>query len=131
MPVEAETIEMAIKIAEEYIKAHYYDESHLSYEIREAKQPQASEGIHDATAEVMQLLLEKNRKYGDNNLTKFGHTGILVRLHDKLARLENLKNAGADSAQEYDDIRESIEDVYKDIAGYGIIGLKLMREGRL
>ncbi len=127
--VGGDTYEEALETAKEYIKKHYGD-SGVFYELGE-EEPSAAERIRDVTAEVVQLLLEKNKKYGDNNLTKFGHTGILVRLHDKLARLENLKIAGADSAQEYDDTRESIEDVYKDIAGYGILGLKLMREGRL
>jgi len=123
LPIEAESLEMACQIAEKYIEAHYYDANHMTFEVREIEEEQpASEGIKEATAEVMHLLLEKNAKYGNNNLTKYGHTGILVRLSDKLSRLENM--AGTEH-------RESIEDVYKDIAGYGILGLKLMREGRL
>ncbi|MCK9327779.1 MAG: hypothetical protein M0P69_19950 [Bacteroidales bacterium] len=132
LPIEAESIEMACKIAEKYIEAHYYDANHMTFEVREIEEEQpASEGIKEATAEVMHLLLEKNAKYGNNNLTKYGHTGILVRLSDKLSRLENMAESGAKNVNEYNKLRESIEDVYKDIAGYGILGLKLMREGRL
>jgi len=104
----------------------------MTFEVREIEEEQpASEGIKEATAEVMHLLLEKNAKYGNNNLAKYGHTGILVRLSDKLSRLENMAESGAKNVNEYNKLRESIEDVYKDIAGYGILGLKLMREGRL
>jgi hypothetical protein len=132
LPIEAESLEMAFKIAEKYIQTHYLEPDYVTYQVREIEEEQpASEGIKDATAEVMHLLLEKNAKYGNSNLTKYGHMGILVRLSDKLARLENLSEAGAKNVKEYDKLRESIEDVYKDIAGYGILGLKLMREGRL
>jgi len=133
LPIEAESIEMAIKIAEKYIEAHYLEPDYVTYQVREVEEEEqpASESIKDATADVMHLLLEKNAKYGNNNLTKYGHTGILVRLSDKLARLENLSEAGAKNVKEYDKLRESIEDVYKDIAGYGINGYRLMREGKI
>jgi len=134
--IEAESMgkncrEMAIRIAEEHIRAHYYDAPHLTFEVREARLHSETESIHDATADVMQLLLEKNAKYGNDNLCQYGHLGIIVRLSDKLSRLENLTKDGAKDVDEYDDLIESIEDVYKDIAGYGILGLKLMREGKL
>ena len=132
--IAAATTEEAERIADEFVLRRYGEG--VYYEVYEEEEEEitveeASESIQDATAEVMQLLLEKNAKYGNNNLTKYGHTGILVRLSDKLSRLENMSEAGAKNVKEYDELRESIEDVYKDIAGYGILGLKLMREGKL
>ena len=118
--VGGETYEEALETAKEYIKKHYGDNG-IYFDIDE-EEPSATERIRDVTAEVMQLLLEKNRKYGDNNLCKHGHLGIIVRLSDKLSRLENLRGT---------EHEEAIEDVYKDIAGYGILGLKLMRENKL
>ena len=133
--IAAATTEEAERIADEFVLRRYgegvYYEVYEEEEEEEITVEEASEPIQDATAEVMHLLLEKNAKYGNNNLTKYGHTGILVRLSDKLSRLENMSEAGAKNVKEYDELRESIEDVYKDIAGYGILGLKLMREGRL
>ena len=78
--------------------------------------------------EIKELLIRKNKQYGNGNLTKHGHLGILVRLSDKLARLENLTKAGAKNAKEYDDIIKATEDAYKDIAGYAINALRLMRD---
>ncbi|MFA5658908.1 MAG: hypothetical protein WC900_06450 [Oscillospiraceae bacterium] len=118
--VGGKTYEEALGTAKEYIR-NFYEENDMRFEVREAETG-AAEKIQDATADVMQLLLEKNRKYGDNNLTRHGHMGIIVRLSDKLSRLENLQGT---------EHEEAIEDVYKDIAGYGILGLKLMKEGRL
>ena len=132
--IAAATTEEAERIAEQFVLRRYGEG--VYYEVYEEEEEEitveeASESIQDATAEVMHLLLEKNAKYGNNNLTKYGHTGILVRLSDKLSRLENMSEAGAKNVNEYDELRESIEDVYKDIAGYGILGLKLMREGKI
>ena len=133
--IAADTDERAEKIAEEYVLRRFgegvYYELYTEKEKEEITVEEAAESIQDATADVMKLLLEKNAKYGNNNLTKYGHTGIIVRLSDKLARLENLSEAGAKNVKEYDNLRESIEDVYKDIAGYGINGYRLMKEGRI
>ena len=132
LPIEAESIEMACKIAEKYIEAHYYDANHMTFEVREIEEEQpASEGIKDATAEVLELVLDKNRRYGNDNLTTHGHLGIIVRVSDKLARIKNMSKADEKNKEEYEKARRKMERDYMDIAGYGILGLKLMREGRL
>lgn len=81
--------------------------------------------FEEISLEIAKLLEQKNKAYGDNNLVKYGMFGVIVRLSDKLARLENISNLKKD---EYD---ESIEDTLKDIAGYAINALRLKREGRL
>lgn len=83
---------------------------------------ESEQGLINTTSEILDLLIEKNEKYGDENLTQHGHSGIMVRLSDKLSRLESLKDS---------EHTEALEDVYKDIAGYAINGLRLMREGRI
>src|SRR6056297_1535300 len=132
LPIEAESLEMAFKIAEKYIQTHYLEPDSVTYQVREIEEEQpASEGIKDATAEVLELVLDKNRRYGNDNLTTHGHLGIIVRVSDKLARIKNMSKADEKNKEEYEKARRKMERDYMDIAGYGILGLKLMREGRL
>ena len=73
--------------------------------------------------ELEELLKMKNKMYGDENMLKIGEKGSLVRMEDKIMRLKNLldlKEQGTNQEAE-------IEDNWKDIAGYGIIGLMLQR----
>ena len=78
----------------------------------------------EIASEIADMLIKKNADYGDSNLTKHGMTGIIVRLSDKLARLENLQGKKGH-------IDETTEDTLKDIAGYAINALRLKREGKI
>jgi hypothetical protein len=78
----------------------------------------------DIASEIADMLIKKNADYGDKNLTKYGMAGIIVRLSDKLARLENLQGKKGH-------IDETTEDTLKDIAGYAINALRLKREGKI
>jgi hypothetical protein len=62
-------------------------------------------------------LVKKQRDYGHENIARFGRQGLLIRTHDKVARLENLAKT-ARHAQ-----NESLEDTVLDIAGYSTIGV--------
>lgn len=71
--------------------------------------------------EMKGLLKKKNRTYGDKNITKIGKEGVLIRLEEKIERLKNMiENKISDE--------ETIEDTWKDIAGYAIIGIMLERD---
>jgi hypothetical protein len=72
---------------------------------------------------VRELLLAKHHDYGTSNLKKHGLFGIIVRLSDKLARIENLTSK--DNSIE---VEESIMDTFIDIAGYGVQALIMMGE---
>jgi hypothetical protein len=78
----------------------------------------------DIVSEIADMLIKKNADYGYSNLTKHGMTGIIVRLSDKLARLENLQHKKGQ-------VEETTEDTLKDIAGYAINALRLKREGKI
>ena len=65
---------------------------------------------------VLDTVIRKQCDYGHHNIARFGRLGLLVRLHDKIARLENLLGSG--SAPNH----ESIEDNILDVMGYSIIG---------
>jgi hypothetical protein len=71
------------------------------------------DAIDWAWLRVRPILIDRQRKYGHENINRSGELGLLVRLNDKLARMGNLlKVSGED---------ESVEDTAIDIAGYGII----------
>lgn len=65
---------------------------------------------------LLEVLVRKQRDYGHENIARFGRLGLLVRVHDKIARLENLLASGAKPNN------ESIEDNIGDVIGYSIIG---------
>lgn len=65
-------------------------------------------------------LCNKQRDYGPNNIARFGQSGLLLRLHDKVARLENLLSNGREATN------ESLHDTYLDIVGYSTIGIMLI-----
>lgn len=73
--------------------------------------------------EIVVMLEQKHHDYGARNLTRFGLFGILVRLSDKLARLENI--IGNNLQAQVSD--ERIEDTFKDIIGYALQAILMLR----
>jgi hypothetical protein len=74
--------------------------------------------------ELLDLLLSKHKDYGSKNISDApggALNGLRVRMHDKLARINNLY--GSALLPEH----ESLEDSFKDMANYAIIGLLVMR----
>jgi hypothetical protein len=66
---------------------------------------------------VLPILIRKQRDYGHENIRRFGRKGLIVRIHDKVARLENLLDNGNKPSN------ESIKDTLLDIVGYSAIGI--------
>lgn len=66
------------------------------------------------------LAISKQHDYGHDNILAFGHQGIVVRIHDKWARIQNLVGKGADPSN------ESLEDSFADIVNYCVIGIMLV-----
>ena len=64
--------------------------------------------------EVGILMRDRHKKYGNGNISKRGIPGILVRLDDKLARIDNGDLDYAD---------ESYRDAWLDVVGYGLVAL--------
>lgn len=74
--------------------------------------------------ELMSVLLKKHKDYGPKNIADApggAVNGLRVRIHDKIARINNLIDNG--KTPEY----ESLEDSFKDLANYAIIGLLVLR----
>jgi hypothetical protein len=81
----------------------------------------ASAGVFDSwmlREEVTATLIKKQMDYGPENISRFGRQGLLVRCHDKLARLRNLHIVRQGQAS-----NESVTDTYLDIVGYSAIGM--------
>ena len=79
---------------------------------------------HHVADEIAELLDQKRADYGTENIKKFGSHGVLVRVSDKVERLINL------SKRNNKPNFESVEDTWRDIAGYAILALIELREGR-
>jgi hypothetical protein len=74
--------------------------------------------------ELEELLLSKHKDYGPKNIADApggAVNGLRVRMHDKLARINNLVDSGKNPEH------ESLEDSFKDMANYAVIGLLVLR----
>lgn len=84
---------------------------------------------YDITDELIELLLSKHLDYGPKNITDSpgnAINGLRVRMHDKLARINNLYEYMVDT-KGFQPQHESLEDSFKDMANYAIIGLLVLR----
>lgn len=80
--------------------------------------------VIDTVHELADLLLSKHKDYGPKNISESPGgpiNGLRVRMHDKLARINNLVDSQTDPQH------ESLEDSFKDMANYAIIGLMVLR----
>ena len=80
--------------------------------------------LSNLSKELNELLLSKHKDYGPKNISQApggAINGLRVRMHDKLARINNLIDSGASPEH------ESLEDSFKDMANYAIIGLLVLR----
>jgi hypothetical protein len=74
--------------------------------------------------ELESLLLTKHNDYGPTNISRSPGgpvNGLRVRMWDKFARINNLVDNNKDPQH------ESLEDSFKDMANYAIIGLLVLR----
>jgi hypothetical protein len=94
----------------------------------ELRQPPSADSFEVSVAhtfqELLDLLLSKHKDYGPKNISDSPGgpvNGLRVRMHDKLARINNLVDNGKEPEH------ESLEDSFKDMANYAIIGLLVLR----
>lgn len=74
---------------------------------------------------IGKLLAAKQHDYGHGNILRFGLLGIVVRISDKLARLENLY-AREETLGQGPQVSEPIADTWDDIVGYCTIALMVL-----
>jgi len=80
--------------------------------------------VAEVTSKLFDLLISKHKDYGPKNISQSPGgplNGLRVRMWDKLARINNLVDSGANPEH------ESLEDSFKDMANYAIIGLLVLR----
>lgn len=94
----------------------------------ELRQPPSADSFEVSVAhtfqELLDLLLSKHKDYGPKNISDSPGgpvNGLRVRMHDKLARINNLVDNDRDPEH------ESLEDSFKDMANYAIIGLLVLQ----
>jgi|TARA_B110001454_G_scaffold216596_1_gene240162 hypothetical protein len=73
------------------------------------------DSIELAAEQIGTILASKQRDYGHDNIARFGRTGLMIRMHDKIARLENLRGSSPSN--------ETVADNLLDVIGYSVIGL--------
>jgi hypothetical protein len=89
-----------------------------------ALEPKFAIAVNETFDELKQLLIKKHLDYGPKNISDSPGgplNGLRVRMHDKLARINNLVDKG--TTPQY----ESLEDSFKDMANYSIIALLVLR----
>lgn len=71
---------------------------------------------------LVTTLCKKQHDYGPLNILRFAQRGLMIRVWDKISRLDNLDKKDYDPA-----VQESRFDTMLDIAGYATIGIMLER----
>jgi hypothetical protein len=90
-----------------------------------ALNPRFKKDVEATFNELKELLLSKHLDYGPKNISDSPGgpiNGLRVRMHDKSARINNLVDKNKNPQH------ESLEDSFKDMANYAIIGLLVLRK---
>lgn len=91
---------------------------------REDSIAQFERDLREIMDELATLAVQKQRDYGPKNIANSPYgpvQGLVVRIYDKIARIVNL------TKNDIDPQNESLEDSFKDLANYGVIGLMVLR----
>lgn len=84
------------------------------------KQLTGETGPYSAMAKVLSTVAEKQADYGPQNILWAGVPGIVLRMHDKTARIRNLL------MRERVESNEPLSDSWLDLVGYSIVGIMLL-----
>lgn len=94
------------------------------------KEEEIKKALDAICEDIKEMLLRKRRDYGSWNIKLTGgELGLTVRVIDKAMRLHNFNLASViESRQRHDGSHqhvenESLEDTWRDLVGYGLIGL--------
>jgi hypothetical protein len=82
------------------------------------------DAVYQLANDLADMVISKQKDYGTENILGApggADNGILIRLWDKISRLKNLITSGKDAQN------ESVEDTYKDIAGYALVALMVSK----
>lgn len=73
--------------------------------------------------ELVSILTMKQDMYGPANLQTYGEMGIVIRISDKISRLQTLNDVHGSGEH-----GDSYQDTLVDIAGYSVLGLVMISE---
>jgi hypothetical protein len=85
-----------------------------------------SKHLDTILSELHTVMMRKHQDYGPYNIAHApggAMNGLIVRMHDKMERLQNLYFHRKGDTPNY----ESLEDTLQDLANYAIIGLLVQR----
>jgi hypothetical protein len=88
-----------------------------------AEQTSFEKAVSSKYIEAEKLLISKHKDYGPKNISGSpggALNGLRVRIHDKLARINNLYDSGVTPEN------ESLRDSFIDMANYAIIALLVL-----
>lgn len=117
------SLEMMRNLMDEIISKFFVSGQEMTdqeYWLKMAAMSSSVNMVNLDSREVTTILIKKQRDYGPENIARFGLTGIIIRMHDKIARLENLISSGQRANN------ESVQDTFIDIIGYSAIALMWM-----
>ena len=81
---------------------------------------------------LVELFISKQRDYGSENIAKFGTAGLLIRIHDKIARLENIMERSEGDFNTAVGVNavpgETIVDTLYDVVGYATIAIMWLKK---
>jgi hypothetical protein len=81
--------------------------------------------LDEILTELKVTMIRKHQDYGPYNIAHApggAMNGLIIRMHDKLERLQNLYYRKGDTPN-----YETLEDTLQDLANYAIIGLLVQR----
>ena len=112
--------------------AEYATRAMWSFLSRHALNILASTGYKPNPDVLVDLFISKQRDYGSENISKFGTAGLLIRIHDKIARLENIMERSQNDFNTAVGVNavqgETIVDTLYDVIGYSTIGLMWLKK---
>jgi hypothetical protein len=112
--------------------AEYATGAMWSFLSRHALNILASTGYKPDPDVLVDLFISKQRDYGSENISKFGTAGLLIRIHDKIARLENIMERSQNDFNTAVGVNavagETIVDTLYDVVGYSTIGLMWLKK---
>lgn len=83
------------------------------------------EALDRTLAELRDVLIRKHRDYGPGNILHFGEYGIVMRVQDKVSRLEQLVPPKGYAWPDRAVRDETVDDTWMDLVNYAVIALML------
>lgn len=112
--------------------AEYYTNSMWLFLSRHALNILSTTGNKPDPEALIDLFISKQRDYGSENISKFGTAGLLIRIHDKIARLENIMERSGNNFNTAVNVNsvpgETIIDTLYDVVGYSTIGVMWLKK---